>query len=113
MPDDYHQNQRINRVQGDANYINNHHHYPETPRNPFRPGRWGLAGGLAALLALGGTLATTQLSAKVYYCASSNTVKYHTDATCSHLTQCGSKIKSMSLSQARNKMDLCKTCRSN
>lgn len=110
MPDEYKQSPRIEHVAGNVTYNQYENYHAEPPRKPFRPGRWGLAGGLAALLALGGTLATTQLSAKVYYCASSNTVKYHTDATCTGLKQCGAIVKSMSLSKARGKMDLCKMC---
>jgi len=67
-------------------------------------------GGIAAALALGGAVASTQLNTKVYYCASRNTVKYYPDATCLGLKQCGGRVKSMSLSQARSKMDLCKMC---
>lgn len=109
MSDKYKQSPRIENVQGDAIY----HIYeaPVTPPGkPFRPGRWLY--GLAAALALGGgTLVTTQLNAQtVYYCASYNTVKYHTDATCFGLKQCGARVKSMSLGKARSKMELCKVC---
>ena len=109
MPDKYKQSPRIENVHGDAIY----HIYEAgttPPRQPFRPGRWLY--GLAAALALGGgTLVTTQLNARpVYYCASHNAVKYHTDATCFGLQQCGARVKSMALSKARSKMELCKMC---
>jgi hypothetical protein len=106
MADDYQQSPRINQVQGDAIY----NYYETPPRKPFRP-RWGWVGGITATLVLAGTLVTTQLNArKVYYCASLNTVKYHTDATCPGLKQCEAKVKSMPLGQAKEKMDLCRMC---
>ena len=109
MPDEYKQSPRIENVQGNAIY--NIYEAPLIPpRKPFRPARWLY--GIAAALALGGgILVTTQLNAQtVYYCASHNTVKYHTDATCSGLKQCGTKVKSMPLGQAKSKMELCKMC---
>lgn len=109
MSDEYKQSPRIENVQGDAIY--NIYEAPITPpRQPFRPGRWLY--GIAAALALGGgTLVTTQLNARtVYYCASRNTVKYHTDATCTHLKACGAIVRSMPVGQARDKMALCKAC---
>lgn len=110
MPDDYNQSPRIEQVQGDAIY--NYNHYAAPPHKLFRPGRWGWVGGCLAVLALGGgTLATVQLNARpVYYCASHHTVKYHTDATCQGLLQCGATVKSMPLGQAKSKMELCKVC---
>ncbi|MDO7849196.1 hypothetical protein Q5H92_22725 [Hymenobacter sp. M29] len=108
MPDDYHQSPHIHEVKGDANY-----HYHEAPhQKPRRPIRWGwISSGIAALALAGGTLVTTQLNARpVYYCASENAVKYHTDATCSHLKQCNARVKSMPLGQAKDKMELCKAC---
>lgn len=107
MSDEYKQSPRIENVQGDAIY--NIYKAPK-PSPPFRPGRW-LYGVAAALALGGGALVTTQLNAQtVYYCASHNTVKYHTDATCFGLTQCGARVKSMSLGKARSKMELCKMC---
>jgi hypothetical protein len=106
MADEYKQSPRIENVHGNAIY--NFHEAP--PRKPFRPGLWGWASGITAALALAGTVATTQLSTKVYYCASYRNVKYHTDATCLGLKQCGSTVKSMSLSKARSKMEPCKMC---
>jgi hypothetical protein len=106
MSTDNQQTQRIKRVEGDAIY----HYHEAPPEKPFRPARWLY--GLAAALALGGgTLVTTQINAQtVYYCASHNTVKYHTDATCPHLKACGATVKSMPLGEARSKMALCKHC---
>jgi hypothetical protein len=108
MADEYKQSPRFDQVHGNATY----NYYEAPPRKPFRPGRWGWVGGITAALALGGTLVTTQLNAnaRVYYCASHNSVKYHTDATCSWLKQCGTKVKSMPLGKARGKMELCKAC---
>jgi hypothetical protein len=108
MPDEYKQSPRIEYVQGNADY-----HYHEAPRfEPKPPQRWGLIwGGALAALVAGGTLVSTQLNAQtVYYCASHNSVKYHTDATCPGLVQCGTKVKSMPLGQAKSKMQLCKKC---
>jgi hypothetical protein len=113
MSDEYKQSPRIEQVNGNVTYNQHEYHYPGPPTNKsFRPGKWGWIGGLVALvLGLGGILVTTQLNAQtVYYCASHNTVKYHTDATCAALTQCGSRVKSMHLGQARSKMELCKMC---
>jgi hypothetical protein len=112
MPDKYKRSPRIGNVRRDA--ILNIYEAPITPPTPptppFRPGRWLYA--IAAALALGGgTFVTTQLSARtVYYCASHHTVKYHTDATCLGLTQCGARVKSMPLGKARSRMELCKMC---
>jgi hypothetical protein len=114
MSDEYKQSPRIENVQGNAIY--NIYEAPlpppTPPGKPFRPGRWGWLAGAAAVLGLGGTLATTQLSARtpVYYCASHHAVKYHTDATCPYLKACGAVVKSMQLSEARDKMALCKMC---
>lgn len=110
MSDEYKQSPRFDQVHGNATY--NYYAAPPKPEpKPFRPGRWGWVGGLAAALALGGTLVTTELHARVvYYCASQNSVKYHTDATCKWLKQCGSEVKSIPLGQARDKMELCKEC---
>jgi hypothetical protein len=112
MNDEYKQSPRIEQVNGNVTYNQHEHHYPTPPPNkPFRPGKWGWIGGIAAALALGGTLVTTQLNAQtVYYCASHNSVKYHTDATCPGLLQCGSRVRSMHLGQAKSKMELCKMC---
>jgi hypothetical protein len=111
MPDDYQQSPRIKKVKRDAIY--NYYESPPTPpQKPARPGRWGWIGGGVATLVLAGSLLSTQLSAqKVYYCASRNTVKYHTDATCAGLQQCGARVKSMALGRAKDKMELCKVCR--
>lgn len=107
MSDEYKQSPRFDQVHGNATY----NYYEAPPRKPFRPSLWGWAGGIAAALALGGTLVTTQLNAQtVYYCASHNSVKYHTDATCAALKQCGSKVKSMHLGRAKSKMEPCKVC---
>jgi hypothetical protein len=113
MPDEYQQSPRIKKVKGNAiyNYYEAPPTGPDKPAKPNRPGRWGWVGGAAAALLLGGTLVTTQLNARVvYYCASHNTVKYHTNATCKWLKQCGSQVKSMSLGKARDKMGPCKVC---
>jgi len=109
MPDKYKRSPRIGNVRRDA--ILNIYEAPITPPSqPFRPGRWLY--GIAAALALGGgTFVTTQLNARpVYYCTSHNSVKYHTDATCSHLKACGATVRSMPLGKAREKMQLCKSC---
>jgi hypothetical protein len=110
MSDEYKQSPRIEQVQGNAVY--NYYEMPPTPpRKPFRPGRWGWIAGAAAVLGLGGTLVNSQLNAQiVYYCASHNTVKYHTDATCAGLQNCDAKVKAVPLGQAKEKMDLCKKC---
>jgi hypothetical protein len=111
--DEYKKSLRVKHATGDIIYNQHEHHYttpPPAPQKPARPGRWALISGIVAGLGLLGTVASTQLSTKVYYCASRNTVKYHTDATCLGLKQCGGRVKSMSLSQARSKMDLCKMC---
>jgi hypothetical protein len=110
MPTDYQQSPRIRKVKGDAVY-NYYESPPPQPANPMRSKRWGWMGAGVAALALAGTLVTTQLNAQVvYYCASHNAVKYHTDATCSALQQCGATVKSMPLGQAKDKMELCKVC---
>ena len=110
MPDDYQQSPRIKKVKRDAIY-NFYEASPIPPQKPSRPGRWGWIGGGITALALAGTLITTQLNAQtVYYCASHNAVKYHTDATCAGLRQCGARVRSMRLGKAKDKMELCKVC---
>lgn len=112
--DEYQKSLRVEHAAGNVTLNQHEHHYhgpTPSPPKPTRPGRWAWIAGIAAAMALGGGVATTQLSAKVYYCGSHNTVKYHTDATCMHLVQCGAKVKSMSLSQARSKMDICRACK--
>ena len=115
MPDEYQQSPRFDKVKGDVIY--NFHEAlpppptpPVPPRKPFRLGQWGwISSGIAALALVGGTFA--QLNARtVYYCASHNTVKYHTDATCPQLQHCGARVKSMQLGKAKDKMELCKSC---
>ena len=111
MENDDQSTQRVHKVKRDATF--NYYEAPPTPTIPPRkPFKWGWAAGLVAVLGLGGgTLATTQLNAQtVYYCASHNSVKYHTDATCPALKQCSAVLKSTTLGQARSKMDLCKMC---
>lgn len=109
MSDEYKQSPRIENVQGNATF-NIYETPPPPPSKPFRFGRWLY--GLAAAIALGGgTFVTTQLNARpVYYCASHNTVKYHTNATCAHLKACGAVVRSMPVAQARDRMQLCKAC---
>lgn len=117
MADKYSKSQRIDKVKRDAIY--NNHYYPTPPPMPIvapmppaRSVRWGWVSGIGAAVALVGTMAATQLNARtpVYYCASHNAVKYHTDATCPQLQHCGARVKSMQLGKAKDKMELCKSC---
>lgn len=48
--------------------------------------------------------------ALAYYCASGNTVKYHSLATCRGLNRCSAQVKPMALSEAQAQMDACKIC---
>jgi hypothetical protein len=45
-----------------------------------------------------------------YYCASGNTVKYHSSATCRGLSRCQANIQKMSLAEARQSMAPCSYC---
>jgi hypothetical protein len=109
MSDEYQQSPRIKKVRGNAVY--NNHYYEAPPPKPGRPVRWGLVGGIIAALVLFAGLVITQVNAQVvYYCASHNTVKYHTNATCPALKQCDARVKSMPLGKAKDKMEQCKVC---
>lgn len=48
--------------------------------------------------------------ALAYYCASGNTVKYHSYPDCRGLNRCGASIVSLPLNQAEASMDPCKFC---
>lgn len=48
--------------------------------------------------------------ALAYYCASGNTVKYHSYPDCRGLNRCGASIVSLPLTQAEDSMDPCKFC---
>jgi hypothetical protein len=48
--------------------------------------------------------------ALAYYCASGNTVKYHSSPDCRGLSRCGASIESLPLNQAERSMDPCKFC---
>ena len=45
-----------------------------------------------------------------YYCASGNTVKYHSSASCRGLNRCSATVKPMALSEAQAQMEPCKVC---
>ena len=47
---------------------------------------------------------------QAYYCASGNTVKYHSSATCRGLNRCSATVKPLALSQAQAQMEPCKIC---
>lgn len=58
--------------------------------------------------AAGPTTATGQ--ALAYYCASGNTVKYHSSATCRGLNRCSATVKPLTLAEAQSKMQPCRIC---
>lgn len=45
-----------------------------------------------------------------YYCASGNTVKYHSSATCRGLNRCSAEVKKLTLEDAQQRMAACKLC---
>jgi hypothetical protein len=45
-----------------------------------------------------------------YYCASGNTVKYHSSATCRGLNRCSAAVKPLALNEAQGQMEPCKIC---
>jgi hypothetical protein len=47
---------------------------------------------------------------QAYYCASGNTVKYHSSATCRGLNRCLATVKPLALSEAQAQMEPCKIC---
>jgi len=49
-------------------------------------------------------------ASQAYYCASGNTVKYHSSATCRGLNRCSATVKPLALSEAQGQMEPCKIC---